>query len=196
MSQITPRVLMAGGVAVLAACSGLFAQDAAAWMPLHMTAFAVNLSGVGRARPQTLQIVIERWSSDEERKKLVDTLVEKGGEKLVDVVQDIKPRAGYIRTTTSLGWDIQYARESPLPSGGRRVVFVTDRPISFREARENTRSADYEFMVCEIRLGPDGKGEGRLAAGTKITYDRERRQVELENYGQQPVRLTQVRVDK
>ena len=76
------------------------------------------------------------------------------------------------------------------------MLFVTDRPISFREARENTRSADYEFMVCEIRLGPDGKGEGRLAAGTKITYDKEKRQVELENYGQQPVRLTQVTVDK
>ena len=196
MSKITPRVLMAGGAAVLAACSGLFAQDAAAGTPLHMTAFAVNLSGVGRARPQNLQIVIERWSTDEERKKLIDTLVEKGGDKLIDVVQDIKPRAGYIRTLTSLGWDIQYARETPLPSGGRRVLFVTDRPISFREARENTRSADYEFMVCEIRLGPDGKGEGRLAAGTKITYDKEKRQVELENYGQQPVRLTQVTVDK
>jgi hypothetical protein len=195
MSQITPRVLLAGCAVVLAACSGLSAEDAAT-RPLHMTAFAVNLSGVGRARPQTLQIVIERWSSDEERKKLLDTLIEKGGDKLIDLVQDIKPRAGYIRTTTSLGWDIQYARETPTPSGGRRILFVTDRPISFREARENTRSRDYEFMVCEIRLGPDGKGEGKLAAGTKITYDRDRQQVELENYGQEPVRLTQVTVDK
>jgi hypothetical protein len=198
MSQTTRRALMmAGCAAALWAGSrpDVHAQDAPAG-PLSMTAFAVNLSGVGRARPQTLQIVIERWSTDEERKRLVDTLVEKGGEKLVDVVQDLKPRAGYIRTTTSLGWDIQFARETPLPSGGRRVLFVTDRPISFREARENTRSSDYEFMVCEIRLGPDGKGEGRLAAGTKITFDPEKRQVELENYGQQPVRLTQVTVDK
>jgi hypothetical protein len=172
------------------------AQEPPAPAPLRMTAFAVNLSGIGSARPQTLQIVIERWSTDEERKKLGDTLVEKGGEKLVGAVQDIKPRAGFIRTTTSLGWDIQYARTTALPSGGQRIVFATDRPISFRELRESTRSTDYEFMVCEIRLGPDGKGEGKLAGATKVTYDAEKKQLELENYGQQPARLTQVTVDK
>lgn len=193
MSPVT-RLAVLTMACLAAADRGPFAQDAPT--PLHMTAFAVNLSGVGRARPQTLQIVIERWSTDEERKRLLDTLVEKGGEKLIDVVQDMKPRAGYIRTTSSLGWDIQYAHQVPTPSGGRRVVFVTDRPISFREARDNTRSSEYEFMVCEIRLGPDGKGDGKLAAGTKITYDRERKQIELENYGQQPIRLTQVTVDK
>jgi hypothetical protein len=161
-----------------------------------MTAFAVNMSGVGRSRTETLQIVIERWSTDEERKALVDTLVESGAEKLMDALQKIKPRAGYVRTTTSLGWDIQYAREFELPSGGRRIVFGTDRPMSFYELRNNTRSADYDFMLCEIRLGPDGKGEGKLATATKISYDKDKKQVELENYGIEPVRLTQVTVDK
>jgi hypothetical protein len=195
MRQMTRRaVSIVGCLAGLLAAGGSPAADAPP--ALHLTAFAVNLSGVGRARPQTLQIVIERWSSAEERKRLLDTIVEKGGEKLIDVVQDLKPRAGYIRTTTSLGWDIQFAQQTETPSGGRRIMFVTDRPISFREARDNTRSSEYEFMVCEIRLGPDGKGEGKLAAGTKITYDADRKQIEFENYGQQPVRLTQVTVDK
>lgn len=163
---------------------------------LRMTAFAVNMSGVGRARAETLQIVIERWSTDEERKKLIDTLVEKGADKLMDTLQDIKPRAGFVRTTTSLGWDIQFARVTDLPSGGRRVVFGTDRPISFRELRNNARSADYDFMLCEIHLGPNGKGEGKLATATKVSYDKDARKIELENYGIEPVRLTQVTVDK
>ena len=198
MTRSSRRVLALAGCLAGAVLAGrsLLAQDAEKPKPLHMTAFAVNLSGVGAARPQTLQIVIERWSTDEERKKLLDTLVEKGGDKLLDAVQDIEPRAGFIRTTSSLGWDIQYARESELPSGGRRIVFATDRPISFQEARNQPRSADYEFMVCEIRLGPDGKGEGKLAAGTKISWDKEKKSIEIENYGQQPVRLTQVTVDK
>ncbi len=199
---MNPSPRRAASIACLAAVvgsgAGLTAQDTptTAPLPFRMNAFAVNLSGIGRARPQTLQIVIERWSTDEERKKLLDTLVEKGGDKLYDVVQDIKPRAGFIRTTTSLGWDIQYARETPTPSGGRRILFATDRPMSFREMRENTRSTDYDFIVCEIRLGPDGKGEGKLAVGTKVTYDRGKNQIELENYGQEPVRLTQVTVEK
>jgi len=163
---------------------------------LRMTAFAVNMSGVGRTRAETLQIAIERWSTDEERKMLIDTLVESGPEKLMDVVQKIKPRAGFIRTTTSLGWDIQYAREHELPSGGKRVIFVTDRPMGFYELRNNARSTDYDFMLCEIRLGADGKGEGKLAVSTKISYDKDKKQIELENYGIEPVRLTQVTVDK
>jgi len=198
MTRSSRRAVLRAGwlAATVLAAQGLHAQDAEKPKPLHLTAFAVNLSGVGAARPQTLQIVIERWSSDEERKKLLDTLVEKGGDKLIDTVQDIKPRAGFIRTTTSLGWDIQYAREHELPSGGRRIVFVTDRPIAFAEARNSTRSSDYEFMLCEIRLGPDGKGEGKLAGGAKISWDKEKKTIEVENYGQQPVRLTQVTVDK
>jgi hypothetical protein len=163
-------------------------------LPLRMSAFAVNLSGVGRTRPTTLDIVIERWSTDEERQKVLDTLVEKGSDKLLDLVQDVKPRAGYIRTTQSLGWDISFARYADLPSGGHRIVFVTDRPMGFYELRNNTRSRDYEFMVCEIRLNKDGKGEGKLSASTKITYDKDKKTVEIENYGIEPVRLTTVSI--
>jgi hypothetical protein len=165
-------------------------------LPLRMNAFAVNLSGVGRTRPTTLDIVIERWSTDEERKKVLDTLVEKGEDKLMDMVQDIKPRAGFIRTTQSLGWDISFARYADLASGGHRIVFVTDRPMGFYELSNNTRSRDYEFMVCEIRLNKDGKGEGKLSSATKITYDKEKKEVTLENYGIEPVRLTTVSVEK
>jgi hypothetical protein len=163
---------------------------------LSLNATAVNMSGVGRAGMTNLSIVIERWSTDEERARLIDTLVEKGADKLLDTLQDIKPRAGFIRTNRSLGWDIQYVREQPLPSGGRRIIFATDRPMNFYELRNNTRSTDYEFMLCEIRLGPDGKGEGKLATAAKISYDKAEKRVELENYGQQPVRLTQVTLDK
>jgi hypothetical protein len=165
-------------------------------LPLRMNAFAVNLSGVGRTRPTTLDIVIERWSTDEERKKLLDTLVEKGEDKLMDMVQDIKPRAGFIRTTQSLGWDISFARYADLASGGHRIVFVTDRPMGFYELSNNTRSRDYEFMVCEIRLNKDGKGEGKLSSATKITYDKDKKEVTLENYGIEPVRLTTVSIEK
>jgi hypothetical protein len=182
-----------GLLAFAAASSPASASDPA----LRLTAFAVNLSGVGRlGRTETLQIVFERWTTDEERKALVDTLVERGKDALYDAVQRIKPRAGFIRTTTSLGWDIQYAREAELPGGGRRIVFATDRPMSFYELRNSTRSADYDYMVCEIRLRPDGKGEGKLALATKLSYDRDKRQIELEDYGMEPVRLTQVKVEK
>ena len=163
---------------------------------LRLRAFAVNMSGVGRASSTTLDIVFERWSSDEERKKLMDTLVEKDDDALLSSLQKVKPRVGYIRTNTSLGWDIQYARIQETPSGGKRIVFGTDRPMGFQEVRNNLRTTDYEFMVCEIRLGADGVGEGKLSTATKIRFDKESRTLELENYGIEPVRLTKVTVEK
>ena len=162
---------------------------------LRLRAFAVDPTGNTRARTQTLEIAIERWSTDEERQKILDTLVERSPEKLLDVVQNIKPRVGFIRRESGLGWDIRCARVQPMPSGGQRVIVATDRPMTFYEAANNTRSKDYEYLIGEIRLGPDGKGEGKLSTAAKVRFDKESGQIEIENYDIEPVRLAQVTVE-
>jgi hypothetical protein len=162
---------------------------------LSLTAHALNLDAPGRSRTSTLQISFERWSTDEERKTLLDTIIEKDPDALVGALQKM-PKVGTIRTTKSLGWDIRYARMEETASGGMRVVFATDRPMNFREASNAGRSTDYDVTVSEIRLGPDGTGDGRLAVAAKVTYDREKRAIEIENYDTQPVRLTHVTRDK
>ena len=160
---------------------------------LSLRAFAVNMSGVGPVKAGTIDIVIERWSTDQEREKLRDALIEKGPDALLSALQSIKPRAGFIRTSSSLGWDIQYARERPL-GDGRRVIIATDRPMGFWELRNQTRSTDYEFTLAEIRLTKDGKGVGKLAAAAKVSWNKDTRTVEIENYGIEPVRLQEVLV--
>lgn len=162
---------------------------------LSLRAFAVDTSGVGRTQAGTLDITIERWSTDAERQRLLDVLIEKGSAALLSALQKIEPRAGYIRTSTSLGWDIHYAREEPFGDGGRRVVIATDRPMSFWELRNRPRSADYDFTLAEIRLPKDGKGVGKLATAAKVTWHPETRTIEIENFGIEPVRLTEVRVE-
>jgi hypothetical protein len=192
MSRVFRRLGAAAAGVLLAMVPGSVAAAQSQPGVLRLKAYAVNLSGVGRSTPQQLEIVIKRWSSEATRDKLIETLEDKGSDKLLDALQSIKPSVGYIRTTTSLGWDIQYARESRLPEGGRRIVFATDRPMSFREASLRPRSAEYEFMLCEIRLDRDGIGEGKLATMAKISYDKKKRLIEIENYGIEPVRLTRV----
>lgn len=182
--------------ALLVVLPALASPGAAPAQALRLDAVAVNLSGVGRPGTQTLEIVLNNWSTDETRDKLIDTLTTKGSEKLLDVLQSIKPRVGYIRTPTSLAWDIQFAREYPLPEGGRRIVFATDRPIGFFEAATRPRSSQYEFMICEIHLDKDGRGEGKLATLAKISYDKKKNLIEIENYGLEPVRLTDVRMEE
>jgi hypothetical protein len=198
MSNVASRTVKTAGLlalGVLAAWASGPTPAGAAEPALRLRALAVNISGFGRADAQTLDIVIERWSTDAERKTLMDTLKEKG-DKLLDVLQKIKPRAGYIRTATSLGWNIQFARQEALKTGGKRIILATDRPMSFYELLNDTRSADYEFMFCEIRLGADGKGEGKLSTAAKIRWIDYDKAMEIEDYAIEPVRLTQVRVVK
>lgn len=187
--------LVAAGV-LMALIPGSARADQPQPKQLRLDAFAVNLSGVGRAEAQRLEIVIERWSSDATRDKLIEALKDKGSGELLDALQSIKPRVGYIRTNSSLGWDIQYAQEYPLPEGGRRIVFATDRPMSFWEASARPRSSEYEFMLCEVRLNRDGTGEGKLAPMSKISFDKKKQVIEIENYGLEPIRLTQVTLEK
>ena len=79
-----------------------------------------------------------------------------------------------------------------MEDGGRQIVVATDRPVGFREARNQPRTMDYPFTVIEMRLNKEDKGEGKMLAGTKIYIDPKTKNLVLENYAQQPVRLNEI----
>jgi hypothetical protein len=163
--------------------------------PLHLTSWAINMSNIGTGSNAIVDIKVERWSTDEEREKLIVTFKEKGPEKLLDALQDLK-RVGFIRLPNTLGYDLHFARQMPLPEGGNRIIIATDRRIGFQEARNQPRTIDYPFTLIEVRLKPDGTGEGKMSVATKISYNKKENTVELENYSSEPVRLTNVKIEK
>jgi hypothetical protein len=153
------------------------------------TAAAVNTSNGGTG---TVELVIERWSTEAERDRLLMALADQGQDKLLGTLQKM-PRVGYIRMDAGLGYDLHYAYRTPGEDGGDRVVLATDRPIGFWEAANRPRSIDYPFTVIELRTNGDGDGEGKLSLATRVTADRSGRNVTLENYDTQPVLLQGVR---
>ena len=163
-------------------------------LPLRITAWAVNMSNIGAGQTNTVDVVINRWSSDAEREGLITAFREKGPDKLLDALQDQKP-VGTIRLPTSLGYDLRFARHFPLDEGGQRFILLTDRPIGFAEARNQPRTVDYPFTLIEIRVGKDGTGVGKLSYATKISYNKKDQVVELENYATEPIRLQNVRIE-
>jgi hypothetical protein len=168
------------------------AASAFAQLPVTYQAVAVNMSTVGQPGIRQLDIRIERWTDEGEFGGLRDALLEKGTDGLLRQLQDLK-RVGTIRSATGgLGWDLHFARRNDLPGGGYRVVFATDRPMSFAERVNQPRSADYEFLLGEIRIGADGTGEGKLVPRAKVTYNKGSRAIEIENYANEPVQLTKV----
>jgi hypothetical protein len=185
LKRLTPALVsaaLAGGLAVVA--SGQTTGS-----PEKFTAMAVNMSRGGAG---AVEIVVNRWSTNAERDKLMSTLMDKGDDKLLSVLQDM-PRVGYFRTPNSVGYDIHYAHRTTDPEGGERVVLATDRRIGFWEAANQPRSIDYPFTVIELRLNRDGEGEGKMSLATKITADKNSNTVVLENYDIQPVLLQSVR---
>jgi hypothetical protein len=153
------------------------------------TATAINMNAGAAGN---IDIVVDRWSTDAERDRLMKVMMDKGPDKLLDALQAL-PRVGYFRSPNSLGWDIHFARKVKGADGGERVVLVTDRRIDFWEAANRPRSIDYPFTVIELRLNGDGQGEGKISVATRIIADKEANVVTLENFDTQPVMLTQVK---
>jgi hypothetical protein len=162
--------------------------------PYRFTAFAINMNSGPKAG--MVDIVIERLTSPEEREALLAAFVEGGQDALLKALQKVKPRIGYIRTPNSLGYDLQYAWRIANSDGTSRVIIGTDRPINFWEASRQPRTIDYPFTIIEMRLDAKGQGEGRMAAGTKISKSKDGKTIELENYGISPVALNEIKLQK
>ena len=187
---------------ILARAEG--AQPAALTLPLRLSAWAVNMGNIGTGRNNVIDIRITRWTTPDERTALLTAMVEKGSDALMKALLKL-PDHGRIRIPgwqgpdpqkVVLGWQLHYAWNVPDGDGGQRIVLGTDRYITFAEARNNPRVSDYPFTLLDIRLDKNGEGTGKASVATKISFDRKKNIMELENYGTEPVRLQQVKIEK
>ena len=163
------------------------------------TAFAVNMSNVGAGRASSFQINITRWSTDEERAKLLTTLKEKGHDDFISELRD-QEETGFV---TGHG---PVARANPFPStrlhyayqhienGTRKVVLITNRPIGFSEAANNSRSLDYDTSAITMDLPEkgDAKGKGSMYVALKISVNKDNGHLTVEQSASEPVRLNQI----
>ncbi len=125
------------------------------------TAFVVNMGGAA-GMSGTLQINITRWSTNEERAMLLNTLKEKGHDEFIKALRNQK-ETGFVRAQGRL------AQRTPFPStrlygawqyekdGKREVRLMTDRPISGREAAGGGRSLDYDLSVLIMECAAGDK---------------------------------------
>ena len=189
--------LMLALVTAAALVSGSASPGARAQVPdapLRITAFAVNMSNIGTGGAKAVDIEIDRWSTDAERQQLISAFNEKGPDALLRELQKTK-RVGYMRLPNTLGYDLHFARKHSGEDGGEQIILMTDRRIGFWEARDQPRTIDYPFTLMDIRVNTKGEGEGKLSVATKISYNKKKNAVEIENYASEPVRLQNVRAE-
>jgi hypothetical protein len=193
MLRLTSVAVAVATVVIHALSTVAVAQRPNEALPLRLTAIALGTGGIA-TRPVASQvaITITRWSSPEESARLVATLKEKGPEALLDAVRDAKS-VGTIQTPGNLAYDLRYAEQDMVGDGIRRIVLITDRPISMWEAVNRPRTIDYPFTFIELRLNDRGEGEGKLNLASRIDVSRTGRTLQLENYDTQPIHLNEVR---
>ena len=185
---------LAAAAAVTAAAIAAPQTPASEHPPEDFSALAVTMGNVGPAQPTLVDISIRRWPDEEERTRIVTALTENGSDGLLKALRDT-PRVGTIRTIGTVGYELRYAHQTQMPGGVRRIVILTDRPIGFGEARESSRTLDYPFTLVELRIKPDGKGEGTLSLATKVVPVG-RNTIYFEDFGTQPIQLTNVQARK
>jgi hypothetical protein len=185
----TSRLFLMVAAFVAFVCSFPAAQTLG--QPERFTANAVSLSPQYGTGQQTVEITVDRWSLASDRERLV-TALQKGPDELLKQLQKTKP-VGRIRTPDSLGYDLRYAQQMPLPEGGRSIVIATDRPIGFWEATNRPRTFDYPFTVIQMNIGRDGMGSGTLSYATKIIA--KANMIELEDFATKPIMLNNIRAE-
>ena len=177
--------LLTFGVSGLAQQTGL--------LPERFTAVAVSTGDI-RSRPvaTTVEITINRWSTEAESRRLINVLREEGPEALLDVLRDLKP-VGTINTPGNLAYDLHFAYQEFTGDGGRRIFLATDRPITYWQAVNRPRIMNYPFTFIELRMDGKGHGEGKLALATQIHVSDDGKTIELVNYRTQPIDLNEVK---
>ena len=138
-----------------------------------------------------INLIIEEFSTPEEQTALIEAFTTKKNEGLVNALSKMKSK-GRMAITGTLGYDVSYIRQFPLPDGGVKIRLVTDRPIRFGEAWSDSRSMDYSLSAVEVIISADEKkNSGTLAPLCQLKMDKEN-QLQLEFY-QNPWKLVDVR---
>ena len=142
-----------------------------------------------------VNIHIDQFSTQEDRKTLIDAFKRSGQDGLVDALEHMKGK-GRFSTPYGVGNEVKYIIELPPDKGRRHIRLVTNRRIGFGEARADTRSTEYSVGAVDLFLTPDGKGsEGTALPACKLKVDKKTQQIEVEAY-QNPWKLTNLMISK
>jgi hypothetical protein len=110
---------------------------------------------------------------------------------LVNALEKMKA-VGRISITGTLGYDVSFIRLIPTPTG-RKIRFITNRPLRFGETYYGTRSTDYNLTGGELDLNDKdpSKSTGLLYPLAKLRLDKDN-QVTLD-LNQNPWKLTNIK---
>ena len=140
--------------------------------------------GTGTQLGQNVEIrlIISDYSTMEERQVLVDAFGKGQNQGLVTALQKMRA-VGRISLTGTVGYDVSFIRMIPTPTG-RKLRFITNRPIRFGEAWTDSQSQSFDLSGGEIDINDADKSKS-----TGVLYPRA--QLVIDKQGQLQIDLSQ-----
>ncbi len=151
VKKTTSRLLILASALALLAVPG-FARDKNE--TIDATAWG---TGTQLGRNIGVTLVIYQYSTPEDRSILVEAFQKGSNHGLVNALEKMKT-VGRVSITGTLGYDCSYIALFPT-STGRKIRFVTNRPIRFGEAYFDTNSQSYDLTAGEIELNDQDKSK-------------------------------------
>ncbi len=184
MSDVVLKGLLVVGVIVIGTLPG-FAREK--YETIDAQAF-----GTGSQMGQNIGVTLNIYevSTPADRVILVQAYGKGQNKGLVNALQKMKA-VGHVEITGTLGYDCAYIKMTPTPTG-RKIVFVTNRQITFAEAFTDSQSQSFDLTagVLEINDSDKSKSTGVLYPATQLVLDKEG-QLQLD-LAQNPWRLSDV----
>lgn len=183
-----------GAAGAFAACLVALTLTMAQPEAIQGVRFTATASGpTGDLGP--VEVVINRFSSTVERNRFMDAFAERGPAGLQEALQQAPP-IGRLAAPGDQGFELRYAAEVRADHGDRHVIVASDQGMSFLEAADRPRTADYPFTVLQLQIDRNGQGRGLASAYSNITLDKVQGSIVLENLGDQPVMLTNLQLQR
>ena len=166
-SSRASRLLILSSVVILMAVPG-FSRDKNE--TIDATAWGTSTQ-LGRNVGVTL--IIYQYSTPEDRQILLEAFQKGSNQGLVNALERMKA-VGHVNITGTIGFDVSYVVLIPTPTG-RKIRFVTNRPIKFGEAYADTRSQAFNLSGGEFDLNDQDKSKsgGVLYPAAQLGIDDE-----------------------
>jgi hypothetical protein len=169
--------------------AGMPAAGTAKEMPTEK--FRANTISAPRGRSTQVDILVRRWTTEEERAGLIGVLKENNPREFARALRD-QEEVGWVQFRGQRSYRLRYSR-SIVEGDKRMIILATDRPVAMLEATGGTQSMDFSVSLIVLQFEGDAEGVGQFSVGTEILFDETSNSLNVTNVGQEPLRLTNVR---
>jgi hypothetical protein len=154
------------------------------------SAVAMGTGGSVGGKTMLFDFRITQYTTDDELQNFAQLLKDKGQDALRLALE--KQDKGRINPVGSTGNQIAVARKRQ-DGPDTIITIVTARIMPFVELYRNGRTTDYPFGYLQVKLDANGKGGGQIMAAARIRFDKKKGQYEIESFGNQYIKATNVR---